>query len=70
MTVTIKQETVNGNYIYIEQDKFSVSYKVGISKDYGNGTCGYPYSELNYETLPKAKKRYSYLKRKILKGEY
>lgn len=74
MTWTIKEEVIKTDngifYIFIEQQKFDPLYYVGIAKEYKPGFCGYPISKLFYPTLAQAKKRYQYLKRKTLKGEF
>lgn len=74
MTWAIKEEVVqtdNGNfYIFIEQQKFDPLYYVGIAKEHKPGFCGYPISKLSYPTLGQAKRRFSYLKKKALKGEF
>lgn len=63
MTVTIKSEIVNGHYIYIEQDKYTTVFKVGIYQKYGD-MYGYPLDERSYSTIEKAKRRFRDLKRR------
>lgn len=70
MTFTIQSENIGEFNIYIEQEKFESNFKVGIVKEQSPGLYGFPISELRYETLNKAKRRYQYLKRKALRGEY
>lgn len=67
MTVTIQQEHLYDKYIYIEQDKYSVAYKVGMCPVIDEYHVGYPTTELCYPTLQKAKVRYNYLRRKLIK---
>lgn len=72
MTVTIQQEKIGNYYISIEQDKYSVVYKVNLSKSIGMYNFSELYHTVNehmYSTLQKAKARYNYLKRKIQKGD-
>lgn len=74
MTFVLKDETIetkHGNfYVYISQEKFENSFKVGIAKEYSPGICGYVLNELYYATMPKAKHRYAYLKREARKGRW
>jgi len=69
MTVTFKSETINPYTLYIEQEKYSNVFKVGICKSVGIDLYGYPISELTYPSYEKAKRRYSYLKTKAKRGE-
>lgn len=67
MTVTIQQEIINNQYVYIEQKKNESSYNVGIAESIGNYNFTELYRTVNehvYPTLQQAKRRYSYLKRK------
>ena len=74
MTITFENETVKtiyGNfYVYINQEKFENNFKVGITREFEPGICGYPINELYYETIDKAKRRYAYLKREAKKGRW
>ena len=63
MTFTLKSEHVNDYYIYVDQDKFSSLYKVGICKCFSSGLAK-TISELTYTDYSKASKRFSFLKRK------
>lgn len=70
MTVTIKSEVIGDYYIYIEQDKYSPGYKVGLVRKISDQMYGYPLSERYYPSLEKAKRRYKDLKVEyIRKGE-
>lgn len=69
MTITFATENVNNYNIYIEQDKYTTSFKVGASPIVSEGLCGFPVSELVYPTYDKAKRRYNYLRSKARKGE-
>lgn len=64
MTVTIKQEIVNGNYIEIRQEKYSNAYQVQMCPVYKDGTCGYPISDRTYATREQAMRRFRDLKRR------
>lgn len=64
MTVIIKEEIIDGNDIYIAQDKFETTYKVGLAIQ-----CEDIYriiDERIYPTLDKAKRRYNDIKRKVV----
>ena len=64
MTVTIQQEIINNQYVYIEQDKNESGYNVGIAESVGNTELYRTVNKHVYPTLQQAKRRYSYLKRK------
>lgn len=66
MTEVIQEEKINECYVYIDQDKYSMAYKVGSSKTF-DGSRYYVINERTYPTLLKAKRRYNYLKSKIKK---
>lgn len=72
MTVTIREENVNNYNVYIEQDKYSTNYKVGIARLISAcyGRVGQIVNLHYYPTLKQAKQRYSYLKQKARKGEF
>lgn len=74
MTVTLKNEIVetqHGNfYVYIDQEKFETTFKVGIAKEIAPGLCTYPINEIRYNEMDKAKRRYAYLKREAKKGRW
>lgn len=63
MTVTFKQEKIKDYYIYIEQDKYTTVFKVGIYQKCGD-MYGYPLDERYYSTIEKAKRRFRDLKRR------
>ena len=69
MTFTIKSETINGIHIAIEQEKYSVCYRVSAYIEQKSGLCGYPITSLIYTDIKSAKRRYSNLKRKAVRGE-
>jgi len=64
MTFTFLQDTKNGYYIEMSQEKYSNCYRVTVSEDFG-GYCSSPFISNYYNTLDKAKRRYNYLMRKI-----
>ena len=64
MTVTIKQEKINGYYICIEQEKYSDCYNVVAYRMFKDGTCGYPIKDNLYIEERQAKRRFNDLKRK------
>ena len=72
MTVTIREEDINNYHVYIEQDKNSINYKVGIARliNACYGSLGRIVNLHYYPTLKQAKQRYSYLKRKAKRGEF
>ena len=63
MTVEIKGEIVNGYYFYIEQDKYSSAYKVGVCRMIDTNMAGYPLNEKYYGDLTKANRRYRDLRK-------
>lgn len=75
MTVTFQEETVKNDrdemfYIYIEQDKYKSSFRVGIAVQYDECRVGYPLNEHRYWTMQQAKRRFRDLRRQVMKGEY
>ena len=60
MTFTITSARINGKYIEVYQEKFSNSYKVSVSNDYGT-YVGYPEKTNIYPTLEKAMRRFNKL---------
>ena len=62
MTVTIKQEHINNNYIEISQDKFSSVYKVTLSHTY-DGQLYRIDKQGIYSTLKAAQRRFNDLKK-------
>lgn len=65
MTVTIQQEKIGDYYISIEQEKYESTYKVELSKRYGNSDIYHRINDHIYPTLSQAKARFGYLKRKV-----
>lgn len=68
MTITIKQEQINGFYIAVELSKFEPLYKVSICERFDIGLCGYPIAENFYTDKAKALRRFRDLKKKAIEG--
>lgn len=64
MTFTIKSTDVNNYHVYMEQDKYSTAYKVGVVPRITESLCGFPIDERYYDTKDKANRRYRDLVRK------
>ena len=62
MKNVIMQETVNGKYLTIEQEKFSASYAVTESTIIDG--MGYGTEKRYYPTLAQAKRRFASLRKK------
>lgn len=63
MTITIREEKINGYLIAIEQEKLATAYKVIKCQYYGNGLAGRPLTINYYKTLEQAKRRFNRLKK-------
>lgn len=70
MTITIKQDKINNYYLCLEQDKYSISYRVTVCPMIDDSSCGYPISDRIYATLQKAQRRYRDIKHRLLNHEY
>lgn len=70
MTISFREEIVNGYVISIEQDKFSVTYRVIACPMKNEYMAGYPETSIVYATMAEANKRFNYLKRKIKRDGY
>lgn len=68
MTIGLKEEIVDDKYIYIQMQKYSCAYEVGICPYFGNNRAGSPLDERLYDTFQKAKRRYNDLKKQAKKG--
>lgn len=69
MTTGLKAEKLYDHWLYINQDKDSTGYKVGLSKIIKDmpGFSEHPSTELYYSTWKQALHRYNYLRRKLIK---
>ena len=74
MTIVFEEQIVKGSgdeyLVYIEQEKYSSAYKVGICDSFGNGFASYPFDERYYGDMQKAKRRYKDLIKRAERGDW
>lgn len=70
MTVTYREEKINGYVISIEQDKFTPTYRVVACPMIDECRASYPETSIPYSTWREAQQRFGYLKRKIKRDGY